>query len=642
VKWLALLGLAWLPLLIGRAAITEAAGLVDLASAPHPYFIPSHALLLYLWTPLVALSGGVALLTPGLLLTWSSRREGFAVWLMRALAISLLSVSVLASASALAAGVAWRSRHRESATNPEGSAFAVALAFVVPGLLIAALAPKLLWESVNGDGAHAFETARLAVRQFVPFWDPAAGPIAFFPGMSTVLFAYPASWFVRLFGETEAAIRLPYFLVLAAMHAAIVAIASQNRAILGRWRQVLIWMALVAYTVVQAFSSTYDPYSADLSMPGLPDTLQIFTFLGFVHAYLARRWGWTAVFLALTLLSSPAGLVLVLFWLGAIVLTTGRVEWPAARRCAGILVAVFAMMVAMPVVLSALSLPQPGKEHGLVGLLRRFAFLQFTDWHRLLWVIVPSGIYPFAAFVMWKRLDPVGRALLIVITAQFAMFFVQAHVMIHQFAPAMLLPLVAVWRTSAWEGRPWHGALAGAAATIAILVSLPVHGTPVVAARQIGRTVADSGRGYETLAPTAYLRTILLNDLFPEDYKAEVPEQSYGGSALAWGIYSHRNPTPAADINYVLTEPGAPAPPGARLHSSNDAGALYVKDDAVWRRHRELRPPTPAGSRVYWTPRGMLFHGRPRDGGPWILDVPAWLTRMGFDVEGLAGRLGKE
>ena len=123
---------------------------------------------------------------------------------------------------------------------------------------------------------------------------------------------------MRLFGEIEFAVRAGNLLVLTATHAAIVATALHGRRIAGRQAQVLVWLGLVAYTVVQVYSSTYDPYSADVSMPGLPDTLQVFTLLAFVHVYLARHWGWATASLALTLLSSPSGPMLGVFWLGAI------------------------------------------------------------------------------------------------------------------------------------------------------------------------------------------------------------------------------------------------------------------------------------------------------------------------------------
>ena len=97
LKRLVLAVICWVPVIIGRDAVVRAAGLVDLATAPNPYFVPSHALLLYVWTPLM---------TPGLILTWSSRRDGTSVWIMRGFLITIPLVSVVASLSQAMLGTA--------------------------------------------------------------------------------------------------------------------------------------------------------------------------------------------------------------------------------------------------------------------------------------------------------------------------------------------------------------------------------------------------------------------------------------------------------------------------------------------------------------------------------------------------------
>jgi len=408
---------------------------------------------------------------------------------------------------------------------------------------------------------------------------------------------------------------------------------------LGRTAHALVWLSLVVYTVVQAFSSTYDPYSADLSMPGLPDTLQIFAFFAFVHGYLSRHWGWTAAALVLTLTSSPSGLLLVVFWLAGIVVCGGRAEWPRVRSGAIALSVAVVALALVPLGLRALSLPEPGSEHGLAGLVGRFAFLQFTDWRRLLWVMVPAGIFPFVAVLAWRRLDLVGRTLLMAAGAYFAMFFVQAHVMLHHFVPAMLLPIAAFWRLDD-AGRGWRGPVSVLAGCLALWVSLPHVALPVTAARTVGQAIEDQGGGYDRLEPSSLKRADLLATLFPKDYEPSVPGSSYGGSPLAWAYYAQRPERIASEINYVLVGPTDAGPVGARRVAENEAGAVYVRQDEVWEGHRALRPPTPAGSRLYWTPRGILFRSVPLEGGPWILDVPQWLERMGVDVEGLARALG--
>ncbi|MBI3472982.1 MAG: hypothetical protein HY013_16620, partial [Candidatus Solibacter usitatus] len=54
--------------------------------------------------------------------------------------------------------------------------------------------------------------------------------------------------------------------------------------------------------------------------------------------------------------------------------------------------------------------------------------------------------------------------------------------------------------------------------------------------------------------------------------------------------------------------------------------ALYVRSETALRTHRALRPPAPAGSRIYWIPKWMLFHGpAPPGGGVRIGNLRDWL-----------------
>jgi hypothetical protein len=77
---LILLGLP--ALIFGPPVIEAAAGLHALAYNPAPYFVPGHAPLLYLATPLVALSGCALLLGPGLMLAIAlGRARTLAEWI---------------------------------------------------------------------------------------------------------------------------------------------------------------------------------------------------------------------------------------------------------------------------------------------------------------------------------------------------------------------------------------------------------------------------------------------------------------------------------------------------------------------------------------------------------------------------------
>ena len=233
--------LAWLPALIGHPVVGRVASLAALAESPHPYFVPQHTALLYVWTPLVVASACILFMSPGLFLALAlGAGQTVGRWVLSGLALSLVVLTPVVALAGMALGdslrgrafavlvaacalgclavLAWRQRRGAALAWPfaEPHAAATALSMVaVPVLVLVTLLPKFFWENFNGDGAHAFETTRLLLFQPLPFWDSQAGAIASFPGMTSMLFAFPAAWFVRLFGEVEVSARLPYLLVLA-------------------------------------------------------------------------------------------------------------------------------------------------------------------------------------------------------------------------------------------------------------------------------------------------------------------------------------------------------------------------------------------------------------------------------------------
>ena len=74
---------------------------------------------------------------------------------------------------------------------------------------------------------------------------------------------------VRLFGEVEASVRLPYLLFLAAgLFPGMVLLIEHGRKAASTASIWLTWAALAVFTVVMAFNATYSPYHADIALPG--------------------------------------------------------------------------------------------------------------------------------------------------------------------------------------------------------------------------------------------------------------------------------------------------------------------------------------------------------------------------------------
>ena len=644
----AALSVMWIPALVDAGAIQQAALLNTLANSDHPYFVPTHAFLLYLRAPLTVLSGIVLCLSPGLLLALNRRSSSdVSRWLLCGFGLSLVLVSVVTAAvqallgeplrgewfkgllvacSLLALGfLRWRLNRGQPLERPLKDRYASATLLstvLVPWLFLAALTPKFYWETFNPDGNQAFEVGRLLLWQPLPFWTSEAGFMANFPGVTSILFAFPTSWFIRLFGEFEAAARLPVVVYLIALYAAIVSLVnlgrSQRLRLPEHW---LIWLALSIFLVVMAYSATYNPYSADLAEPATHDTILMVCFLGFLLEFLQKNRFWMCFWISLTYLSWPIAPVLIGLWLLAVVTLWRPCPWSLVGLSFGTLVTwVLAGKLVSPV-LTFLGHPAPGGEYAWgggfesvftvyqIGAWLKLSFLwQAAYLQRLAFLIFPVGILPALALLAWRRHDLVARAVALTALGYFAFFYIQVFVSLHYFVPAMILPLVVYWRMEWPENR--RRQVLGAtmiAGLAALYLSLPDNARPVTEARIIGDSIEDRFGGYDTMEHAVFRRHEILLHAIPSGWESGVPEERFGGLPNAWTYYVFRKGDPAAKVNYVLQPASVPAPNGTELLAKEEDVALYVVDKSVLARHRTLKPPFPAGSFLYRIRRELLL-----------------------------------
>jgi hypothetical protein len=647
----------------------QAAVSLPVAASGNLYFLPQYAGLLYFKAPFAVISTLVLFLSPGLLAALAlGKAKSVGQWVVYGFTVSLILVSVsaailqglikaplrgmnfgfLAAACALLCfGFLYlRTLRGLEVQLPAHIGSTFVISFLAIWLLVAGLAPKFYWENFNGDGAHAYEAARLLLFQPFPFWDSSAGNAASFPGITSMLFTYPVAWFIRFWGEFEASSRIPYLLFLVCTFGALQMLIEQDQKRRMRLvEQALIWLSLIVYTIAIAYSATYNPYSADLSLPATQDTLTMVCYLGFIFAFLVNDTAWMVLFLLLTFFSLPNGLLLIGMWMAGVVLVFRPIPWRRLVIIAGGIVFFFVLSFAMPRLMSFFNLPYSGDEYGLVNLLSRFAFLQFTDFQRFLFMIVPAGILPALSLVLWKLQDPAAKALTLLTLIYFGFFYFQAYTALHYFIPVMLIPLVVFWRV-AIRFRPgrlqWIYAASAVTGIAAFILSLPATFTIDTSAQTIGATIENRIPGYATHDPAVYRGAALFTDLFPYDWDPAVPDRSYGGSTLVWNFYTFHKKDPHPLVNYVLQDINDQPPDGMRLFASNAEFALYIRDANVLANQRALRPNTPAGSPLYTIPRSFLFHSISSSGGPAIINVLDVLKNAGFNMTPILQKLGIE
>jgi hypothetical protein len=520
----------------------------------------------------------------------------------------------------------------------------VLLSVLVPLLLLIFLTPKFYWENFNGDGAHAFETARLLLFQPFPFWDPSAGEISTYPGVTTMLFAYPASWFVRLFGEMEVSARLPLLLYITALYSAILGTVEFGRSKpLELTERCLIWLGLSLYVMVMAFGATYNPYFADIALPTTRETLLMVCFLGFVLAFIRGERVWIILFIVLIYMCVPNGSLLIGLWLFSVVLLWKPRPFRRTLLPVSTLMACLLIAAIFPHILRILDQPGPGGEHTTLQLLKHFAFLELTDWRRLAFVVVPSGILPALALLAWPRQDQIAKTITLMTILYFVFFYVQAQTALHYFAPVMLLPLIIFWRNDVLlvpRLRPVVLFCTGLFCFVALYISLPRDLKPHTSARLIGSTIEDRTGGYKILDPAAMRHSSILRELIPFVWDPRVPHDSYGGSPLMWYYYAQQAKNSFSKINYVLQPSEGPPPPDMRILARKDGVILYLLSDSVWASHRAIHPSTPAGGEIYGIPKTTLFFSPHLGNRPRVINLLDLLKRLGIDVDYYLERIG--
>jgi len=648
-KLVLLFFIALLPIFFFKDIIPDIARLSDLADQPSPYFIPEYFFLLYIASPVVILSSCLLLLMPGLFVSLMLNvAVSVEKWLLYSLGLSIVIISVvtesieaillspllgdeflvavfLISVSCLFL-LLIRLRRGSQVLFPlmsTESRNVIYSVIIVPFILIAVLTPKLFWETFNGDGMHAYESSRLLLFQAFPFWDPATGDLTSFPGITSALFAYPASWFIRIFGEFEVAARLPYILFITALFGAIVTLIKY-----GKNKQIsilelsLIWAALVIYTITMGYSASYNPYFADFALPATQDTLQILLFLGFIVAFLDEKPGWLLLFSVLTYTSLPSGLLLMFFWCLAVLLIVRPVPWKILFLVTGY---VFLIIVSSMLFKAYSPYLNSSGEYEMSGFLNRFAFLQVSDWSRFIYILVPTGFIPVLALLCWRRQDAITRAITLVIVLYFLFFYLQAYISLHHFSLVMILPIIVLWRTDIAFNQSYYkytttlvltGIVAG------LVIAFPDNTQVNTHYRKIGKTMYFDVKGYHEMKPGIFRSIEVMNEIITFGSDVRVPESLYYMPKILWLYYSQGN-TSNKKNNYILKESNKISPSDVGKIYTKNGYSLIVKSLDVMKNDLAIRPDTPPGSRVFSIPRKILFgNGLAKfNKRPYLIDV---------------------
>ena len=638
-----------LVVLLGLGVPASVSQLYASALSGMPYWVPQHAVLLYVVSPAVAVSASVLLLFPGLVLALVFRRqeETLSLWVIRgwliSIPISILSpilpsailgapvtgaafVAVLAVNGFIALLIMWGVDRRARVDRrflAAGKADIVQI-ILVPVLTLLILSPKFFWESFNGDGGHVFQAARALYQTGYPGWVNGAGQASPYPPVIW-MDVVPASWFLRLFGDLEFAARMSILLGLALLTAAVLEMVRFGRkAQLGFPARLAIGFGLIFYAATLAFQFSYNPYHADLLSPGAREPLVMVSFLGFVLFLEKRQYFWAATALFVLCFSIPSAPMLAILWIA------GRWATDGFRSGRHVKVSLFlgalVLLGSKSIVwaLYATNIFAPVAEFDFSGISQRLRFITLLDFNRLWWWIVPAGLVPAAALFAWRWQDNVSRALALVTISYVGFFYVQAYrVLPHHFAPAIILAMIVFWRMPR-TGRQEVAAsvVACPGLVLAMLLSWPSDIRPHLDNRLFAQRI-----GYSSNIRDPARKNFALEQLFPIAFPGVYSDAEIGlrraSAPLAWAAYMRTDATQPADLDFEIVDAGAPSQFADPLIVADAQGlSLIASSEAVYQRaltmpdqQHSLRNP------LFHVPREYIF-GRGvngRNGQVWDL-----------------------
>lgn len=636
---------------IGREISLNIIGMFELADHPTPYFIPSKAILLNLLGPLSAVAISLFFMWPGLILaTAFGQSKDLVRWVLMGFALSMLVLCVpamvihqatdvilrgsgyvafVAVVTALCLGLLYWRVLAGKASMPDwalnrGDIIAATVAgFVV----LVSMSAKFYWENFSPDGAGVLNFVRLYINTDWPFWPRDAGAIQVAPGVTSYLFVLPASWFQRLLGENELAMRMPHVLYIGMIYIVAMGLIRAGR----DWRASavdhgLIIAAFMIYTLSIIYSGGYNPYFGDSPMPAARETLTGALFLGFIYLVVTNQMGFAAIVGILGYMMLPTGGLWMLLTTAAFFVVWRPRDWRRLFMLAALLVVCAMIGTVGPMLIRAFDMPVPGSEFDVRGIVNRLRYVTFWEPSRLAYLIVPAGILPALSMALWRRQDQLARMLTLITMVFFLFFYFQGYrVLLHHFIPAMVPPLIVMWRMKFLELPNLRIASRGAIAlalVAAFWLAFPVKPGLHQFSREIGANVelrGDRYVGYQTRALGTFHD--LFGRLFPIQYTEEGAAKNYFGGPMVWLHYAVQPKVEGQVITYVVQPLDDPAPTGGRLHDEEDGYGLYVMDEDRFQAHLTTTFSTKFGAPIYQLSRDMIFGRGAQSGERLVIDL---------------------
>ncbi len=618
--------------IIGRPVVVKVAENYSLIFSDNPYFQPQLTGILYLLLPLVIFCGIALFLFPGVMVLIAlGGDQRIAPFLIKATGLTLgllllcrllfglvfnLNINKYTFVGYLfSIGVAFVliSLYRISKEKPISIPvvgkenrrrifWVLLLIFIGTVLLI----PKLFWENFNGDGYELYRLGRSLYQSTTPVyleWSPTL----LAADLKMILPVYPIFWMIDFYGDVEATARLPILIYIPILFLALIELAetAKNHS-LGIKEECVLLLQVAIFSIVMIFNSSYNPWFSDIAAPASHETLMAIFLISSAYFMWNKKIPWILLFGFLGFFIRPTFPILLFFIAFLIEVFSNKHR----NRVIGTAVLSIILAVITSTILSQFFVQQISSQtYSFHEILAKFRYLKFDDYPRLAFLIFPSGILPAISIFGWKWQDSLAKSLSLTTIVYFIFFYFVAYVALHQFVPAMILPIAVFWRIYldlSHQRRKFGLVLALIGAGISIWLSLPSHFQLSNAERALGLNLDCRVCDYSKSELPNGLDPMILTPLFRVVYEVSKPDQEWGIEPEVIFYYSsRRSDSDRAQPNYVIIDSKDAPPPGFLKVADKEGVSIYVKNIDTWKA-QQTSPSLSAGYRRF------LYHISPQ------------------------------
>lgn len=450
----------------------------------------------------------------------------------------------------------------------------IIIGIIFVGMLIFVLHEKIFIENFNGDGVEIFEFSKSLKEHLLPHWDLENGSWGFYP--TFMFFSYPNSFSILLFGESEAAVRLPFFVYLFCIYLVLLGFIEKGINNEQRLKSLFLLLIFILFTIINCFYATHHAHFADIASPTAIEAFLTLLVLFESYFLLIGNKKLFLIYAIFSTLARPSGIIFT-FMLCAF-------YWVLFKLRRKYLVKVFATYILFLlgykflIFIYTRFFPLGIDQFSLTRLISRFQKIPHGQRVVLFirYFFITSGIIPALSLFFSKSNDKISRYFSLVILSYLSLILLSVTKHIHYFIPLTFFSTIVFFRlVNKAKRQMLYYSLFSVIVISLIILSLPTNYIIYTYNRELGSQTCMLFDSYKEAVEQSH---IIYKYLPPPTLNRN--RTKWGIGKHTWVYYSDSADFPQKSYNYYLVSPKyiSKVPNDFKEVESINGAHFFVKD----------------------------------------------------------------